>query len=66
MKKTTDGRRIFVELRDADGDLIAVVQAGANETRCWIYGEPYLTPKQARKLAKGLIRFADWADKKNA
>lgn len=65
MKKTPDGRRVFVDIRDADDQsVVVVVQAGAAEKRCWVYGyDTYLTAKRARKLAKGLAEFAEWAEK---
>lgn len=64
MKKTPDGRRVFADFLDADNAQVTVIQAGAAEKRCWIYGDPYLTAKQARRLARGLIRFAEWAEKR--
>lgn len=68
MKRAKNGLMILTEFRDTYGAVVTVQHSSAIEPRCWIFCEgtqsaPHLSPAQARRVAKALLRFADRAKK---
>ena len=69
MKKTSRGFNIYTEFRDTYKSEVRVQESSsACAPRVWIFCEsapgnkdmsPHLSPAQARRVAKALLKFAD-------
>ncbi len=74
MRRAPNGLRVFSEFKDAYGSKITVKESSAwPSPRCWVFCEndpqqfkdpaPHLSPAQARRLAKALLKFSEWVEK---
>ncbi len=74
MKRTGRGFAIYTEFPETRGCTVRVQESSSVQRACWIFCTnagaytdrkvgvdvaPHLTPAQARRVAKALMRFAD-------
>lgn len=73
MKRTARGFGIYTEFKDSFNSTVRVQESSNVKAACWIFTNsnqhdglcsPHLTPNQARRVARALLRFADAKTKK--